>query len=189
MPVSPREVYRALHAVYNPAGTPHSPVTGQLAQPKSAPASGQQQHRQRQRQQQQQQQQQKKLKKQQKKEQRKEQRKQQQKEQKKQQKQQQQTSTNGAGRQMKAASMARTGTNDALSASQLRAARGSEAGGEGPAPVVGRCSLFVKKLPAECTEADVAAAFAAFGTLPGLLTRHCATGSLALRHRCHCRRR
>ena len=56
MPVSPREVYRALHAVYNPAGTPHSPVTGQLAQPKSAPASGQQQQQQRQRQRQHQQQ-------------------------------------------------------------------------------------------------------------------------------------
>lgn len=36
VPVSPREVYRALHAVYNPAGAPHSPIApGQP--PKSLP--------------------------------------------------------------------------------------------------------------------------------------------------------
>ena len=29
MPATPREAYRALHAVYHPAGRPHSPAAGQ----------------------------------------------------------------------------------------------------------------------------------------------------------------
>ena len=55
VPVTRREVYRALHALYHPAGAPHSPVAGQQAQPKSEPAGGRQQQQQQQQQQRQQQ--------------------------------------------------------------------------------------------------------------------------------------
>ena len=38
VPATPRDVYRALHAVYHPAGAPHSPVVLRPAPPVSKPA-------------------------------------------------------------------------------------------------------------------------------------------------------